>query len=207
MNEPMDKKQQFFLVAEMGLSFLLGVFGNKVAEFLDISTITVFFGVFVVFFALALVNITSKQYKKGKSSPRTRITPISKKLTSMFSISTLLGLITGLICILINPASQVIIFTRILLAEIYCCIISLVTIFFVSMLTKDRVLVIVCSLGLGAGISMAIILLAAIPSNIILTIAGWAFTELIIGITMNSQTSKKFMVDLQNIINSIVNTK
>src|SRR5689334_21709155 len=119
MNEPMDKKQQLLLTAEMALSFLLGVFGNKVAEFLDTSTRTVFFGVFVIFSALVLVSISSKHHnhKANEVTSRSRSTLIAKKPTSTFSVSAFSGLIIGLICIIINPSSQVVFLTRILLAE------------------------------------------------------------------------------------------
>jgi hypothetical protein len=189
------------LVIEGLLVFSLGVFGNKLAEILNISSTVVLVGTLLLIFLLLALTISRVRYEKGQE-----IIPSKLKRTLLdtiiivFPSALIVGIVLGLISIVLTGNNRPVVMVDAFQTnnyEVISVVISLVFIYFLSKRNRKYSLVLTFALGLSLGLSGIFVFILPQQNNPYYTFGGLILIISLCSILINSNI-------FHNLINNFI---
>jgi hypothetical protein len=198
------------LFLEAILAFSLGVFGNKVAELVNLDPNIIVLCAIVLVVLLFLVTLGRIRYESDDeflaeyagSSVRKLLL---SRITTIFPVALIAGIVTALFAITFIPRGEIFLF-GVWNYEAIAFIVSIILIYLVVSRNRDNTLALSFSIGLSSGLSSTILVLRPFHNNPIVTFLGWLITLFIASIFINSSIfaaftdnlSRSFTISIKN---------
>ena len=196
---------------QIALSFVLGVFGNKLAELIKISPQTVLLCIVTTIVLLLVVTVMLLNYQSGTvfSFPRSGILTTGRMVTSRiittFPFAVVLGSIGQFVLIILMPfrvgsIDVPFVGTYINNYEVLSGLLAFASLFLLRGLRRDLVLMLTYCLGLATGISGTLLLVVNYDNALVPTFVWWEVVLFIMGILVGTKRIRRyFQVTYQNL--------
>lgn len=204
METKSGKTYALLLFIEGVLVFSLGVFGNKVAERLNISTSLVIVGSILLMCLLLALTILRIKYEKGEEIvPHMPRYIILGTITTIFPIAILLGMVIGFVCLsLLSWERFWIGIISINNYEVFSLFIALVLIFLISSRTRQASIALTFALGLALGLAATFVFLRPDSNILLYTFGGWIIEMFVFALLINSNGFHNLIGSFRNAIQS-----
>jgi hypothetical protein len=203
------------------LAFVLGVFGNKVAEVIEISPkLLLAFTILLMALSLSItVAIVRHETNFGDSGQLALFPPPSlgdrlarlllNRLVTIFPLGVVAGALVGSGSVSLFPRNR---FSGITLPdniniepyEICSFIIALISLFVISRKRKDVSLLVGYALGFAVSISGVFVVLRPQENEIYLTFLGWVVELFLLGFVVRSNTIEALYKELSALVKHLL---
>ncbi len=222
----MHKSPKFFLysliLVQLILTTGLGIFGNKISELVDISTVllftlTTFFIILLFFVGILLFQHEESEIGRGFSLNNFMGVfnqLVLDRIITIFPFALIAGILTGFLLTFIFPGSsvlEILAFPSIIKRSAWIWndydavgyIVAVATAFVISLYKNKFVVTFVYGLGFATGFTSIVLLFRPDQNTFWGTLAGWTLIVLTV-LLIRSQTAKGFAIDIRNLFQYII---
>ncbi|HEY0604365.1 MAG TPA: hypothetical protein VGD58_15700 [Herpetosiphonaceae bacterium] len=204
------------LLLEAMLVFALGVFGNKVAEILNVTSGFILLSTIILFVLAFLINIvlvkSQNQQQAVISQPLAQSLEkwIPSRVATIFPFAIFVGIVVCFFFFIIsNDREFTIFFWYFLDYEAYSFLLTLILLYIFSRYKADRTVILTYAIGFAFGIGSCILLL--IPNLVIaerwFNFTSWIIIELIAALIVNSHAVQGLANDFRGVIQNLTRTR
>jgi hypothetical protein len=196
------------LLSEAVMAFCLGVFGNKVAEILKITTGLIAAGAIVVILLLYLLTLARLRYEAGErflpEMPAQRSLLLNTVIT-VFPIGMVGGILAGVLAILFLPGKgfHIPIWGNCWDYELGAWLTGCLLIFLLMRRNAKKLLALTFSAGYALGLSAAILLLESGTNNPAYTFSGVMLAMLAAALVLSFKPLVQFARNFEKAITSV----
>ena len=214
MSQPSEKSfLNLLLLFQILIAFVVGIFGNKIAEVISISLFplvlcTVLFLVASYFLASVIATHQDSQ-QLGYTRSFTLKSLIPNRIITIIPLAIIVGSLTVYMCIIFTPNGDFPLLREVIpnyggfaRFELTSSLIAFFFVLFIHLFKRDNALNLAFSMGFSFGVSSTILLLR--PSHRpISTILGWLVVMLVISVFTRSKMVQGLANDIQDALSNV----
>lgn len=204
------------LLLEAMLVFSLGVFGNKVAEMLNVTSGAILISTIILFVLAFLINIiiiksqNQQQAVINQSLVQNLEDWIPNRVATIFPFAIFIGIMICFLLFIISSDKEFgILFWYFRDYEAYSFLLTLVLLYIFSRYKADRTIILTYAVGFAFGIASTVLLL--IPNlpiaEIWFNFTSWIIIELIAALIVNSHAVQGLANDFRGVIQDLTRTR